>query len=106
MQSTKPQAPSTTPVQTMDSPLVPDSDSTHSSEEGARLDTLSLTASVTDYPTHWGRRYHRYKEGAYLFPNDENEQDRLDQQHEILNQLHSGRLFLAPLDPATVRPVL
>ncbi|ETI27778.1 hypothetical protein G647_00227 [Cladophialophora carrionii CBS 160.54] len=89
----------------MDSPLVPDSDSTHSSYEGAQSDTRSLTASITDYPMHWGRRYHRYKEGSYLYPNDEHEQTRLDEQHEILNQLH-GRLFFAPLDPDSVRSVL
>ena len=92
-------------MQSMDSPLVPDSDSAYSSEYAAQCDTRSLTASITDYPIHWGRRYHRYKEGAYLFPNDEAEQDRLDEQHEILNQLH-GRLFFAPLNPQGVRTVL
>ncbi|KIW24888.1 hypothetical protein, variant 3 [Cladophialophora immunda] len=105
MSSSATPVPSTTPVQTMDSPLVPDSESTHSSEGGAHYDTRSLTASITDYPIHWGRRYHRYKEGAYLFPNDENEQVRLDEQHEILNRLH-GRLFFAPLDPDSVLTVL
>jgi hypothetical protein len=40
-----------------------------------------------------------------LYPNDEHEQTRLDEQHEILNQLH-GRLFFAPLDPDEVRSVL
>ena len=85
--------------------MAPDSDSTHSSEEDVQYDTHSLPASITDYPIHWGRRYHRYKEGAYLFPNDENEQIRLDEQHEILNQLH-GRLFFAPLEPHNTRMVL
>ncbi|KAL2440740.1 Methyltransferase pytC [Exophiala dermatitidis] len=93
-------------ILTVDSPLVPDSDSTHSSEEDAdRYDTRSLTSSITDYPMYWGRRYHRYKDGSYLFPNDENENNRLDAQHEILNQLH-GRLYFAPLDPEIVRTVL
>ncbi len=87
----------------MDSPLAPDSNSTHSSDE-VMDDTRSLTASIIDYPMHWGRRYHRYKEGSYPFPNDENEQIRLDEQHEILNQLH-GRLFFAPLYPDDVRTV-
>jgi hypothetical protein len=105
MPVSRPPGPANVPIQTMDSPLAPDSDSTHSSDEGAQCDTRSLTASITDYPLHWGRRYHRYKEGAYLFPNDENEQIRLDEQHEILNQLH-GRLFFAPLDTENVRTVL
>jgi hypothetical protein len=85
--------------------MVPEPDSPVSSDETHQYDTRSLTASITDYPMHWGRRYHRYKEGAYLFPNDESEQNRLDEQHEILNQLH-GRLFFAPLDPDLVRCVL
>jgi SAM-dependent methyltransferase len=54
---------------------------------------------------YWGRRYHRYKEGNYLFPNDENENTRLDAQHRILNELH-GRLYFSPLDPNLVRNVL
>lgn len=91
----------------MDSPLAVESDSINSSSEGGtQYDTRSLTASITDYPMHWGRRYHRYKEGAYLFPNDEDEQIRLDEQHEILNQLCNGRLFFAPLEPDDVRTVL
>ena len=96
--------PATAPIQTMDSSLVPDSDSAHSSEHGS-YETRSLTASITDYPMYWGRRYHRYKEGNYLFPNDESENIRLDDQHEILNRLH-GRLYFAPLDPKIVRNVL
>lgn len=88
----------------MDSPLAPDSDSTRSTDE-VMDDTRSLTASITDYPMHWGRRYHRYKEGSYPYPNDENEQTRLDEQHEILMQLHN-RLFFSPLIPEEVHTVL
>ena len=92
------------PIQTMDSPLAPGSSSPSSSTE-ANCQTRSLTASITDYPMYWGRRYHRYKEGAYLFPNDEAENNRLDVQHNILNELH-GRLYFAPLDPDNTRIVL
>lgn len=93
----------TTASQTMDSPMDPDSNSALSDE--ASFDTRSLHASVLDYPMFWGRRYHRYKEGSYLFPNDEDESTRLDDQHEILNRLHQ-RLFFAPLHPGHVRNVL
>lgn len=92
------------PVRTMDSPVAPDSDSP-SSSNGDNYQTRSLTASITDYPMYWGRRYHRYKEGTYLFPNDEAENSRLDVQHNVLNELH-GRLYFAPLDPAITRVVL
>lgn len=92
------------PEQTMDSPLIPDSDSAHSSNDTDE-NTNSLTASITDYPTFWGRRYHRYKEGNYLFPNDDDENSRLETQHQILKALQ-GRLFFAPLDPGSVCTVL
>lgn len=96
--------PNTAPVQTMDSPLAPDSDSSRSNEDH-KYDTRSLSASITDYPVFWDRRYHRYEEGSYLFPNDDDENNRLEAQHEILLRLH-GNLFFAPLDPAIVRIVL
>jgi len=84
--------------------MAPDSDSQHSSDEGPG-DTASLSASITDYPMYWGRRYHKYKEGTYPFPNDEVENSRLDDQHQILNHLH-GRLFFAPLEPDITHTVL
>ncbi|KAI9376586.1 hypothetical protein BJX61DRAFT_530745 [Aspergillus egyptiacus] len=57
----------------------------------------SLTASVTDYPIEYGRTYHRYHEGSYVYPNDEQEMDRLDMQHHMCKLLTGGRLFFAPL---------
>ncbi|KAK4948089.1 hypothetical protein LTR10_013143 [Elasticomyces elasticus] len=91
--------------QTMDSPMVPDSASSSSSKDLDSYDTRSLTDSITDYPMYWGRRYHRYKQDSYLFPNDESETSRLDAQHEILNRLHA-RLYFSPLDPEIVHTVL
>lgn len=34
-------------------------------------DTTSLKSSIIDYIYENGRRYHRYKEGSYMLPNDE-----------------------------------
>lgn len=31
----------------------------------------SLTPSVTDYPEEHGRRYHAYRAGIYILPNDD-----------------------------------
>ncbi|KAJ5773254.1 hypothetical protein N7457_008150 [Penicillium paradoxum] len=60
----------------------------------------SLTESVTDYPVENGRRYHRYHEGAYVYPNDERELDRLDMQHHMFKMATDGKLFHVPLqDP-------
>lgn len=90
---------------TIDSPMVPDSDSQSLSEDEIG-DTKSLTASIIDYPIYFGRRYHRYKEGSYLYPNDEHEKERLDLQHSVLNHLLNNRLFYAPLDKDLTRKVL
>ena len=74
-----------------------------------------------------GRRYHGYKDGAYLLPNDETEQNRLDlvsptlhwlrlyvshtqnQNHHVFTMVNKGRgggLYRAPIDkPARVLDV-
>lgn len=87
------------PIRSSDSPIAPDSDDLASEPDGHAADTQSLSASITDYPVHWGRRYHRYREGSYPFPNDAPESDRLNDQHEIFNTYFQGKLYWAPLDP-------
>jgi len=74
-----------------------------------------------------GRRYHGYKDGSYLLPNDETEQNRLDlvsptlqwlplhishienQNHHVFTMVNKGRgggLYRAPIDkPARVLDV-
>ncbi|OJD32559.1 methyltransferase domain-containing protein [Diplodia corticola] len=75
-----------------------DSDSTRGSiDEQLSSFTSSLSSSVTAYPIQHGRRYHAYKDGAYILPNDEQEQDRLDVAHAMVTTLIGDRLFLAPL---------
>lgn len=44
-----------------------------------------------------GRRYHAYRDGKYLLPNDETEQDRLDLNHHIFRLCLGGGLFRAPV---------
>ncbi|EEH19364.1 hypothetical protein PABG_01683 [Paracoccidioides brasiliensis Pb03] len=60
-------------------------------------ETHSLTSSVTDYPVVHGRRYHRYHEGSYIYPNDEDELDRQDLQYQMLKLVNQGRIYFAPL---------
>ncbi|KAI5797327.1 TAM domain methyltransferase [Peziza echinospora] len=57
----------------------------------------SITPSVTDYQYENGRRYHSYREGEYVLPNDEKEQNRLDLFHHIFRMLLNGNLFAAPV---------
>lgn len=60
--------------------------------------TASLTSSVLNYKFENGRRYHSYREGTYILPNDEPEQDRLDVLHHIFRIAIDGALYCAPLE--------
>ena len=57
----------------------------------------SLTSSMRNYMFENGRRYHKFREGAYNFPNDETEQDREDMKHAMVVNLCGGRLHFAPI---------
>jgi hypothetical protein len=65
----------------------------------------SVTTSIRDYIYENGRRYHAYREGEYLIPNDEKEQDRLDLIHHVFRLTLGGALYRAPIPP-TVKRVL
>ncbi|KJZ74401.1 hypothetical protein HIM_06211 [Hirsutella minnesotensis 3608] len=58
--------------------------------------SVSLTESVFDFPQEFGRTFHAYKAGLYLFPNDDIEQDRLAIQTEAIERLCSGKVHFAP----------
>ncbi|PMD63054.1 S-adenosyl-L-methionine-dependent methyltransferase [Hyaloscypha bicolor E] len=60
--------------------------------------TASVRSSVYDYIEENGRRYHRFKEGQYLLPNDESEQERLDIQHNLMLLALDGKLHVAPIE--------
>lgn len=46
----------------------------------------------------FGRTYHSYNQGAYLLPNDAQEQERLDIQHRVMSLLLDEKLAWAPID--------
>ncbi|KAK0724610.1 S-adenosyl-L-methionine-dependent methyltransferase [Lasiosphaeris hirsuta] len=71
--------------------------------EGDSHASTSLHSSVTNYEWKHGRRYHSYSAGAYNFPNDEREQDRLDMIHHVFYRALEDRLFLAPIKPDGLR---
>ncbi|KAK1700505.1 methyltransferase [Colletotrichum godetiae] len=60
-------------------------------------ETESLPDDVECFPRHFGRTYHAYRAGSYVFPNDPAEQERLDLQSLALTELFSGRLHFAPI---------
>ncbi|KZL74106.1 methyltransferase domain-containing protein [Colletotrichum tofieldiae] len=73
------------------------SDTTSNIDDRISAYTASLSSSVLDYPTENGRRYHAYRSGSYLIPNDESEIDRLDVNHMLMTKTIGRKLFLAPV---------
>ncbi|KAH8646704.1 S-adenosyl-L-methionine-dependent methyltransferase [Xylariales sp. PMI_506] len=59
---------------------------------------MSATSSVFNFVEEFGRTFHKYKEGKYFLPNDEQEINRLDLQHRIALQVLDWKLYLAPID--------
>ena len=87
-------------------PEAPGSDADSGLGEDAASSTASVASSVLNYQYENGRRYHGFRQGTYLLPNDEAEQDRLDFTHHILSLLLDGELYRAPLeDPRTILDV-
>lgn len=73
-----------------------DDDSDYGTENESRNST-SISSSVRDFAFEHGRRYHKFREGRYQFPNDESEQEREDMKHAMVVNLCGGKLHYAPL---------
>ncbi|TIC90065.1 putative methyltransferase tdiE [Colletotrichum higginsianum] len=58
--------------------------------------SASLSSSILQHRLENGRTYHKYKDGKYLYPNDEKENDRLDLQHNLFLLTLDYKLGLAP----------
>jgi ribosomal protein L11 methylase PrmA len=79
-----------------------DEDEAYGSDTSSRAST-SISSSVRDYTFENNRRYHKFREGRYHFPNDEPEQEREDMKHAMIVNLCNGRLHYAPLEkPQTI----
>jgi len=61
--------------------------------------STSIASSILHYEYSNGRRYHGFRSGAYILPNDEQEQDRLDLLHHIFLLILGGKLYDAPIHP-------
>jgi len=75
-----------------------DADSALGDDNSVTSSTTSLGSSIMKHREENGRTYHVYKEGKYLYPNDEGENDRLDLQHHIYSLAYGGRLHLCDFD--------
>lgn len=80
-----------------------DDDSTFG--DAPRSASTSIRSYITSHEWKHDRRYHAYQSGAYPFPNDEREQDRLDMLHCAITRLLGNKLFLAPI-PSNIKKVL
>ncbi|GME43346.1 putative methyltransferase domain-containing protein [Neofusicoccum parvum] len=84
-------------AQNDDDDLVSEAESGYSSDDGNGSATTSVSSSVRDYNFENGRRYHKYCEGRYVFPNDEQEQDREDMKHAMTVAVCGDKLHFAPI---------
>lgn len=58
--------------------------------------TTSIETSIMKHRHENGRIYHSYKDGKYLVPNDEQEQERADLQHHLYLLTYDGKLSVIP----------
>ena len=81
-----------------DPDLYDGSDSSLGDDAASSRYTASLTSSIERYPMENGRRYHAYKDGSYVMPNDESELDRLDLTHNMIKITMGMKLHIAPIE--------
>lgn len=65
--------------------------------EGFSSGSTSAESCIRDYMYENGRRYHRFREGTYNFPNDDVEQEREDMKHAMVKLLCGQKLHFAPI---------
>ncbi|KAF9870184.1 TAM domain methyltransferase [Colletotrichum karsti] len=94
LQSSSPRA-----EQQPDAPIaVDDSEPEEDGYETSSNPATSIASSVRDFNFENKRRYHKFKEGRYLLPNDDLEQEREDMKHALVLHVCEGVLHNAPLE--------
>lgn len=68
-------------------------------------DSVSLASSARNFIYENGRRYHSFRAGSYLFPNDDREQDREDLKHAMYLLLFNKILHFAPLEDRSMEVI-
>ncbi|KAK0640601.1 S-adenosyl-L-methionine-dependent methyltransferase [Cercophora newfieldiana] len=82
----------------VDPALLGDGDDESYETDTASGASTSISESVRDFAFENNRRYHKFREGVYHFPNDEPEQAREDMKHSMIVNLCDGKLHFAPLE--------
>lgn len=75
-----------------------DGESVYSEYASDVSETTSATSSIFNYQYENGRRYHAYRAGQYLLPNDDTEQERLDIIHHIFTLALKGDICKTKLE--------
>ncbi|TDZ22118.1 Secondary metabolism regulator LAE1 [Colletotrichum orbiculare MAFF 240422] len=91
-----------TNVPTSEGPVIAPADD-ESTDDGASARAVSIASSTTTLASSIlqarvenGRTYHKYKDGKYVYPNDERENVRLDLQHNVFLLTTNHKLGLTP----------
>jgi SAM-dependent methyltransferase len=72
---------------------------------GTISSTASLSSSILKFRQENGRTYHAYKDGVYIGPNDNPEQERLDFQHALCLLTFENQLYHCPAAKSDAYPV-
>ncbi|PUU81285.1 S-adenosyl-L-methionine-dependent methyltransferase [Tuber borchii] len=75
-----------------------DGSSIASSMSSAVRSNSSILSNVGNYKFEHDRRYHSYREGNWVLPNDQQEQDRMDIFHQMALLRMDDKLHLSPLE--------
>ncbi|KAF2738092.1 S-adenosyl-L-methionine-dependent methyltransferase [Polyplosphaeria fusca] len=78
----------------------PDLDSADSAygDDGMLSETTSIPSTILRHRYENGRRYHKFREGEYWGPNDEQQNDQLDIAHQMFMIMLNNKLHLAPYE--------
>ncbi|KAH8654553.1 S-adenosyl-L-methionine-dependent methyltransferase [Tricladium varicosporioides] len=71
-----------------------DNDSAFGDDASVASSTTTLSQSIMKHREENGRTYHSYKDGKYVLPNDQIENDRLDLQHHVYSLMYDGKLCI------------
>ncbi|ORY02936.1 S-adenosyl-L-methionine-dependent methyltransferase [Clohesyomyces aquaticus] len=66
--------------------------------DDALSDTTTIPSTIFRHRYLNGRRYHKFREGEYWGPNDEEQNDQLDIAHHMFTILLDNKLYLAPVE--------
>ncbi|OLN92122.1 hypothetical protein CCHL11_01493 [Colletotrichum chlorophyti] len=76
----------------------PSEDGYATASDASSNGSTSLASSIRDFNFENKRRYHKFKEGRYMMPNDDAEQEREDMKHAMVVHICGGSLHRAPLE--------